>query len=72
MSLSHGQSKLSPDLAWSLFLLLKFKLLIDNFMKNRPEGVPKSQNYCFTFGNNYILYMVTKSGISPQWTLGSL
>ena len=34
------------------FFLLKFKLLIDNYIKNRPEGVPKSQNNCFTFDHN--------------------
>ena len=46
MSLFHGQSKLSPDLniyrnCMGFFLLLEFKLLVDNWIKNRPEGVPK-------------------------------
>ena len=69
-------------IAWSLFLLLKFKLLVDNWIKNRPEGVPKSQNNFFTFGHNSWwknpevlfskLYTVTKSWISPQQKLGSL
>ena len=57
MSFFHGQSMLSPDLdvyqnCMAFFLMLRFKLLIDNFMKNRPEVVPKSQNNCFTFGHN--------------------
>ena len=40
------------EIAWGLFLLLKFKLLVDNIIKNRPKGVPKSQNIFFTFGHN--------------------
>ena len=57
MSRFHGQSKLSPDLNSYLncmvfFLLLKFKLLVDNLIKNRPKGVPKSQNKFFTFDHN--------------------
>ena len=36
-------------IAWGLFLLLTFKFLIDNWIKNRPEGVQKSQN---NFQNN--------------------
>ena len=85
MLLFHGQSKLSPDpnIYWNcmfFFLLLKFKLLIDNWIKNRPKGVPKNQNNFFTFGHNSWwkrpnilfskLYMVTKSGIFPQQKLG--
>ena len=70
------------EIAWGLFLLLKFKLLVDNIIKNRPKGVPKSQNNFFTFGHNSWwknpevlfskLYTVTKSWISPQQKLGSL
>ena len=64
------------------FLLLKFKLLIDNWTKNEPKGVPKSQNIFFTFGHNSWwkntnvlfskLYTVSKNRISPQQKLGSL
>ena len=32
------------EIAWASFLLLKSKLLIKNWIKNRPKGVPKKQN----------------------------
>ena len=69
-------------IALFLFFLLRFMLLSDNWIKNRPEGVPKSQNIFFTFGHNSWwkkpnvlfskLYMVRKCGISPQQKQGSL
>ena len=70
------------EIAWGFFLLSKFKLLVDIWIKNRPKGVPKSQNNFFTFGYNSgwknpniltsKLYKVTKSVISPQRKLRSL
>ena len=32
------------EIAWGFFLLSKFKLLVDNWIKYRPKGGPKSQN----------------------------
>ena len=40
-------------ISWVLFLLLKFKIFIDNLIENRPEGVPKNLNNCNIFGHNY-------------------
>ena len=40
------------EIEWFFFLPSEFKLLIDNFIKSRPKGVPKSQNNFFTFGHN--------------------
>ena len=48
------------EIAWDFFLLLKFKLLVDVFIKNRSKDVPKR-----------IIYLILAISFSKLYTWGS-